>query len=306
MNLGKCCRRLLSPKISPLIHHHITSYPKLYSCRHVHTTHLHYHQTQEPETQEPETQEPETHFGYQSVPESEKEGKVREVFEKVADSYDLMNDTMSLGVHRVWKDHFVRSAAPAPHYKCLDVAGGTGDIAFKLHNYMRNINQDSEPVTVCDINPEMLRVGQSRAELAEIGNNFTWMEGNAEQLDLPDDSFDLYTIAFGIRNCTHVDRVLEEAYRVLKPGGRFMCLEFSEVPNPIIAQIYDRYSFDVIPVLGQVVAGDFESYQYLVESIRKFPNQEKFADMISSAGFSVVEYDNLTFGVTAVHSGYKI
>lgn len=248
----------------------------------------------------------ETHFGYQTIPESEKEGRVKEVFERVANTYDVMNDAMSLGVHRLWKDHFVKSAAPSPNFKCLDVAGGTGDIAFKLHNYMKNVNRDCEKIVVCDINAEMLRVGQERAEEAGNTEHFIWKEGNAEQLEFPDESFDLYTIAYGIRNCTHIDKVLQEAHRVLKPGGRFMCLEFSEVSNPLISQIYDRYSHDLIPVMGQVVAGDFESYQYLVESIRKFPNQETFAQMIAEAGFEVVDYENLTFGVSAIHSGYKL
>ncbi|XP_063680317.1 ubiquinone/menaquinone biosynthesis C-methyltransferase UbiE-like [Bolinopsis microptera] len=248
----------------------------------------------------------ETHFGYQTIPESEKESKVKEVFERVADTYDLMNDAMSLGVHRLWKDHFVTSAAPKPNYKCLDVAGGTGDIAFKLHNHMSNINRDCEKIVVCDINKEMLRVGQERAKESGAEDAYIWLEGNAELLELPDNTFDLYTIAYGIRNCTHIEKVLEEAYRVLKPGGRFMCLEFSEVNNPVLSQVYEKYSHDVIPVLGQVIAGDFESYQYLVESIRKFPNQETFAEMIAAAGFEIVEYENLTFGVTAIHSGYKL
>ena len=250
--------------------------------------------------------EKETHFGYQSIPESEKEEKVKEVFERVADTYDLMNDAMSLGVHRLWKDHFVKSAAPKPNFKCLDVAGGTGDIAFKLNKYMTNVNRDCEKIVVCDINKEMLRVGEERAAQMGVGESFIWVEGNAETLEFPDNTFDLYTIAYGIRNCTHIDKVLEEAYRVLKPGGRFMCLEFSEVNNPVISQVYDRYSHDVIPVMGQLIAGDFESYQYLVESIRKFPNQETFAEMIAAAGFEIVEYENLTFGVTAIHSGYKL
>ena len=297
MNLRKCCRKLFSSKLITVHHGQSCTTSIKLNCRYLQSSQPHIHDT------EPEK---ETHFGYQTVPESQKEDKVKEVFEKVADSYDVMNDAMSLGVHRLWKDNFVKRAAPQPHYACLDVAGGTGDIAFGLHTFMRNINPDTEHVTVCDINPEMLRVGQKRADVLGIASNFQWMEANAEQLDLPDNSFDLYTIAFGIRNCTHVDRVLAEAHRVLKPGGRFMCLEFSEVPNPIISRIYDRYSFDVIPVLGQLIAGDFESYQYLVESIRKFPNQETFANMIASAGFSVVEYDNLSFGVTAIHSGYKI
>lgn len=247
-----------------------------------------------------------THFGYTTVPEEEKEEKVREVFEKVADTYDVMNDAMSGGAHRAWKDALVRAAAPQPHYKCLDVAGGTGDIAFRLQTHMRNINTDCEMVTVCDINKEMLRVGQNRAVERGTSAGFTWVEGNAEQLEFADESFDLYTIAYGIRNCTHIDRVLTEAYRVLKPGGRFMCLEFSEVSNPVLSKVYDTYSMELIPVMGQLIAGDFESYKYLVESIRKFPNQETFAEMIADAGFSVVEYKNLTFGVTAVHSGYKL
>ena len=217
-----------------------------------------------------------------------------------------MNDAMSLGVHRLWKDHFVKEAAPQPTYKCLDVAGGTGDIAFRLLRHMRNINTETSDIVICDINSEMLKVGQNRAEQLGINQHFTWMEGNAEQLDLPDNTFDVYTIAYGIRNVTHIDRALSEAYRVLKPGGKFMCLEFSDVPNPVVSQIYDRYSFDVIPVLGQLIAGDFESYQYLVESIRKFPKQEAFADMIAQAGFSVVDYENLTFGVTAIHTGFKL
>ena len=254
----------------------------------------------------PSNSEKETHFGYQSIPESEKEEKVKEVFERVADTYDLMNDAMSLGVHRLWKDHFVKSAAPKPNFKCLDVAGGTGDIAFKLNKYMSNVNRDCEKIVVCDINKEMLRVGEERAAQMGVAENFVWVEGNAETLEFDDNTFDLYTIAYGIRNCTHIDKVLEEAYRVLKPGGRFMCLEFSEVNNPVISQVYDRYSHDVIPVMGQLIAGDFESYQYLVESIRKFPNQETFAEMIAAAGFEIVEYENLTFGVTAIHSGYKL
>eukprot|EP00116_Pleurobrachia_bachei_P007780 sb/3468042/ len=247
-----------------------------------------------------------THFGFQDVPEEEKEGKVREVFEKVADTYDVMNDAMSLGMHRLWKDCFVSRADPQPGFQCLDVAGGTGDIAFRIARHMSNISKDHGPVTICDINAEMLRVGRARAERNGTSDKFVWVEGNAETLNFPDSSFDLYTIAYGIRNCTHIDRVLTEAHRVLKPGGRFMCLEFSEVTQPVLASVYEKYSFDVIPVMGHLVAGDMESYQYLVESIRKFPKQEEFAEMIVKAGFSVVEYENLTFGVTSIHSGYKL
>ncbi|KAG0346705.1 2-hexaprenyl-6-methoxy-1,4-benzoquinone methyltransferase [Podila humilis] len=235
----------------------------------------------------------ETHFGFQNVPENMKEALVRQVFANVATKYDVMNDVMSGGVHRLWKDHFIRTLAPTPGTKLLDVAGGTAQ------------------VTVFDINPNMLEVGKERFTKTPYHNTsqVSFMEGNAENLEhIPDNSMDAYTIAFGIRNCTHVDRVLKEAYRVLKPGGRFMCLEFSKVENPVISKFYDVFSFDVIPAMGQIVANDRDSYQYLVESIRKFPAQKDFAKMIKEAGFTVMGqgYEDLTFGVAAVHSGFKL
>ncbi|CAL1534327.1 unnamed protein product [Lymnaea stagnalis] len=277
-----------------------------------------------------------THFGFQSVPEEEKEHKVYEVFENVASKYDLMNDAMSGGIHRIWKDMFLDRFAPAPGTKLLDVAGGTGDIAFRFLKYVgapthislqnesamreKESSEEENPaaiifsepdengshVTVCDINQAMLDVGRHKADEMGYTSGISWLRGNAEMLSLPDNTFDAYTIAFGIRNCTHVQKVLNEAYRVLKPGGRFLCLEFSEVKNPLLRSVYDNYSFQVIPVMGQVLAGDWKSYQYLVESIRQFPNQEDFAAMIKLAGFRMVSYENLTFGVAAIHSGFKI
>lgn len=248
-----------------------------------------------------------THFGFETVGIDEKEPKVKEVFEKVADSYDLMNDVMSVGVHRLWKDYFASKVNPKPHFKCLDVAGGTGDIAFRLFNRMSKVHESPEQVVICDINTEMLEVGKKRAaELYGKSEVFQWVEGNAECLPFDNDSFDVFTIAYGIRNVTHINKALSEAYRVLKPGGKFMCLEFSSVQNEIVSQVYNTYSFEVIPVLGQLVANDYESYKYLVESIKKFPDQEKFADMIRDAGFQEVGYENLTFGVTAIHTGFKL
>lgn len=257
-----------------------------------------------------------THFGFQTVDENEKTKKVHEVFETVAGKYDLMNDVMSFGIHRVWKDIFMARLAPMPDTSLLDMAGGTGDITFRYIKYLQNLR--SKPtegarssVTVCDINQAMLDVGKARAERLgytkeSSGVDIDWLCADAEQLPVADDTYTAYTIAFGIRNCTHIDKVLEEAYRVLKPGGRFMCLEFSQIPNEALQWAYDQYSFQVIPVLGQLVAGQWKPYQYLVESIRQFPNQEKFKMMIEDAGFRQVAYENLTFGTVAIHSGFKI
>lgn len=258
--------------------------------------------------------EKETHFGYQTISESEKTQKVYEVFENVANKYDKMNDAMSFFVHRVWKDIFIQRLAPTQGTKLLDVAGGTGDIAFRYIKYLRNLPPNKvEPLssvstaTVCDINKAMLNVGKERAKKLDFADSeITWLEADAESLPIESNSFTAYTIAFGIRNCTHVDKVLDEAYRVLKPGGRFMCLEFSHVNNEMLRWIYDQYSLQMIPVMGQVIAGDWKSYQYLVESIRKFPNQESFKEMIQAAGFSCVSYENLTFGVVSIHSGFKL
>lgn len=256
-----------------------------------------------------------THFGFETVNEDEKTKKVYEVFETVADKYDTMNDMMSFGIHRIWKDIFMMRFAPTPGTKLLDMAGGTGDITFRYINYLRNrknaMAEKHSSVTVCDINQNMLNVGKNRAEklgyLKDSPVEMDWLCADAEQLTMiPDDSYNAYTIAFGIRNCTHINKVLEEAYRVLQPGGRFMCLEFSQLPNPTMQWLYDQYSFQLIPVMGQLVAGQWKPYQYLVESIRQFPNQEKFKSMIEEAGFRQVTYENLTFGVCAIHSGFKI
>lgn len=277
-----------------------------------------------------------THFGYEEVLVNEKEGRVREVFDSVADSYDVMNDLMSSGLHRYWKDYLlqisaVESMAKAtrqivhadrtddePLLHILDVAGGTGDVAFRFvqaaNCVERSKSSGKDPIriTVCDINAEMLQVGERRAR-AKFGDAILdntealrFQQGNAQDLcDFEDDSFDLYTIAFGLRNVTDVDKALSEAYRVLKPGGRFMCLEFSHVPDPILRQIYDAYSFNVIPAMGEIIANDRHSYQYLVESIRMFSNQDELVIRIQQAGFQHVKYTNLTGGIVSIHEGWK-
>ena len=241
-----------------------------------------------------------THFGFKSVPEEEKSSLVRGVFDSVASRYDLMNDLMSAGLHRLWKNDMVGWLAPRDGMHILDVAGGTGDIAFRM------LARAKCHVTVCDINQHMLEEGRNRAIDHNILTGIDWVCGNAEALPLPDNHVDAYTIAFGIRNVTHIDTALKEAFRVLKPGGRFMCLEFSHIPNDLLQKLYDAYSFNVIPRIGHVVTGDADSYQYLVESIRQFPKQDVFADMIRAAGFGNVQYRNLTRGVVAIHSGRKL
>lgn len=251
-----------------------------------------------------------THFGFKSVGEDVKKEKVLGVFHSVADTYDLMNDAMSAGVHRVWKDYFITLLDPGPRTNLLDVAGGTGDIAFrfldKVGKEAASPEEEGASVVVCDINNSMLQVGESRAQGLGHHSGISWVEGDAQSLPFPDCTFDCYTIAFGIRNVVRVEEALSEAYRVLKPGGRFMCLEFSKVTTPGLDSLYDFYSFQVIPPMGKVLAGDWDSYQYLVESIRQFPDQETFADMIRTAGFRFVDYENLTFGVAAIHSGFKL
>ncbi|KAI8909037.1 UbiE/COQ5 methyltransferase [Gorgonomyces haynaldii] len=252
-----------------------------------------------------------THFGFKTIPKDNKEAMVAGVFHGVADKYDLMNDFMSAGIHRVWKDEFVSRLDAGPQTRLLDVAGGTGDIAFRfLKNLKRQHGYYNGHVTVLDINSSMLKVGQDRADqLGLSGPHLDFVEGNAEILEgIPDESMDAYTIAFGIRNVTNIDKALQQAYRVIKPGGRFLCLEFSHVENPLLKNAYDLYSFNVIPKLGGVVANDEASYQYLVESIRQFPKQEQFAQMIRDAGFKTFGkgYTNLTFGVSAIHSGFKL
>jgi len=246
-----------------------------------------------------------TSFGFRDVPETERQGLVNQVFADVAERYDLMNDLMSGGLHRLWKDDFVvwlnppRGATP---FRLLDVAGGTGDVALRV---ARAAGEGTTAV-ICDISPEMLDVGRRKVETAGLAHRITCVAGNAEALPFPDKSFDAYTIAFGIRNVTHIDRALAEAFRVLKPGGRFLCLEFSEVQVPILDRIYDFHSFEVIPRLGQLAAGSADPYRYLVESIRKFPRQEPFAGMIRAAGFARATYRNLTGGIAAMHSGWRI
>ena len=243
-------------------------------------------------------------FGFRDVAEDEKEGLVREVFSSVAKRYDLMNDLMSGGVHRLWKDTFVEWLNPQPGWHVLDVAGGTGDIAFRIADAARARGGEAA-ITVCDINADMLGEGVRRAD--EKGETaIEWICGDAENLPVPDASQDAYTIAFGIRNVTHIDKALAEARRVLKPGGRFLCLEFSRVDAPGLDALYERYSFSVLPRLGEMVAQDGEAYRYLAESIRRFPPQGAFAKMIETAGLSRVKVRNFMGGIAAMHSAWKI
>ncbi len=242
-----------------------------------------------------------THFGNQTVPEADKAGMVQDVFTRVASKYDIMNDLMSGGVHRLWKDAMMDWLCPRPGQRLLDVAGGTGDVAFRFLK-----RAAGSQAVVLDMTEGMLVAGRKRAEAESLGRRLDWVVGDAMALPFPDRSFDVYTISFGIRNVTRIGDALREAYRVLRPGGRLMVLEFSWIPNEALQKAYDLYSFNVIPVMGQIVAGDRASYQYLVESIRKFPDQEAFAAMIRAAGFGLVSYRNLTLGVAALHSGWKI
>lgn len=242
-----------------------------------------------------------THFGEREVAEDEKAGLVHGVFTSVASRYDLMNDLMSAGIHRLWKDAMMDWLAPRPGQRLLDVAGGTGDIAFR---FLRRA--PGATAVVCDLTESMLNEGAARAEAQKQKDNIDWVVGDAMALPFEDASFDVYTISFGIRNVTRPADALAEAYRVLRPGGRLMVLEFSQLPNPGLQKAYDLYSYNVIPALGQAVTGDRESYQYLVESIRKFPDQDAFARMIEDAGFDQVRYRNLTQGVACLHSGWKL
>jgi demethylmenaquinone methyltransferase/2-methoxy-6-polyprenyl-1,4-benzoquinol methylase len=246
----------------------------------------------------------ETSYGFKSVGQGDKQGMVNEVFHRVAGRYDLMNDLMSAGLHRLWKDALVAWLNPPkrPGWRVLDVAGGTGDISFRIVE----ASHRQAHATVLDINGSMLAVGKERAEKRGLSANTDFVEANAEELPFADETFDAYTIAFGIRNVPRIDVALSEAYRVLKPGGRFLCLEFSEVDMPLLDKIYENWSFNAIPRIGQMVTGDGEPYSYLVESIRKFPNQSNFAAMITRAGFDRVSYRNYSGGIAALHSGWKL
>ncbi len=246
-----------------------------------------------------------THFGFRDVPLEEKQTLVNDVFHSVARRYDLMNDLMSAGLHRAWKDIMVTTLNPPKNdrpYALLDVAGGTGDIAFRA----AQASGAGFRATVCDINADMLAVGRDRAAKRHLDDRVAFVEGNAEALAFPDHSFDGYTIAFGIRNVPRIDLALTEAFRVLRPGGRLLCLEFSSVDVPGLDRLYDLFSFRVIPELGRAVTGDAESYRYLVESIRQFPKPAAFADMIRTAGFSRVNWQTLSGGIVALHSGWRL
>jgi len=257
-----------------------------------------------------------TSFGFQDVPVDDKSTMVRGVFNSVADQYDVMNDFMSAGIHRLWKEEFVAMLNPQllthPGVKFLDVAGGTGDISFRFVEACLAAGSGKVPdVVVTDINEAMLNVGKRRAlERGYISgddnDNMKFVVSDAEELPFESNSFDVYTIAFGLRNVTRPERALAEAYRVLKPGGHFSVLEFSHLTNPVLQQIYDTYSFNVVPALGEIVVGDRSSYQYLVESIRKFPDQETLLAMMQEAGFKEARYTNFTTGVVAAHSGFKL
>jgi demethylmenaquinone methyltransferase / 2-methoxy-6-polyprenyl-1,4-benzoquinol methylase len=237
-------------------------------------------------------------YGFQEVDRAEKTRRVRAVFERVASRYDVMNDVMSGGMHRLWKNHFVGKLNPRPGETILDLAGGTGDIAFRMAKH-------GAAVMVTDINPDMLAAGQKRSE-AKSPSGLSWQVENAENLSFADQTFNAVTIAFGIRNVTDKPAALKEALRVLKFGGRFFCLEFSHQVWPLASDIYDTYSMKVVPKLGKLIARDEEAYQYLVESIRKFPDAPAFAQLITKAGFSNVKFERILGGVVAIHSGWKI
>lgn len=242
-----------------------------------------------------------THFGFDEIPESEKAGRVRGIFGSVAGKYDVMNDAMSLGIHRIWKDAMMDWLAPRAGQRLLDVAGGTGDIAFR---FLDRAGQGH--ATVLDITEPMLIEGRRRAEAEALALSLDWVVGDAMALPFADNSFDVYTISFGIRNVTRPQEALAEAFRVLRPGGRLMVLEFSQIPNEMLQSVYDLYSFHIIPRLGQAIAGDRDSYQYLVESIRRFPDQEAFLEMVRAAGFGNARYRNLSLGIACLHSGWKL
>jgi len=241
-------------------------------------------------------------FGYEEVSPEEKQARVGAVFSSVAKKYDIMNDAMSVGMHRLWKDKFVRRVKPRAGESILDMAGGTGDIAFRMADVM---GEDGTGITVSDINQDMLDVGIERA-IKRGFDGLVWSRQNAEELSFPDRFFDAYTIAFGIRNVTRIDAALAEAHRVLRFGGRFFCLEFSTTEWPGFAEVYDAYSHKLVPHIGQMIAGDADSYRYLIESIRRFPPMPQFAQMIADAGFRQVKVEPILGGLVAIHSGWKV
>ncbi len=242
-----------------------------------------------------------THFGFETVPEAEKAGRVQGVFGSVASKYDVMNDVMSMGIHRIWKDAMMDWLAPRKGQRLLDVAGGTGDISFR---FLARAGEAHS--TVLDLTEPMLIEGRKRAEAGHLADSLDWVVGDAMALPFEDNTFDVYTISFGIRNVTRPQEALNEAFRVLKPGGRLMVLEFSQLPSAAMQKAYDAYSFNVIPRMGKLIANDADSYQYLVESIRNFPDQETFLQMVKTAGFENASYRNLSLGIAALHSGWKI
>jgi demethylmenaquinone methyltransferase/2-methoxy-6-polyprenyl-1,4-benzoquinol methylase len=246
-----------------------------------------------------------THFGFREVAEDEKATLVRDVFDSVASRYDLMNDLMSGGVHRLWKADLVGEIAPRPGEKLLDVAGGTGDIAFRFVDAAGGAESGATAI-LCDINYEMLHVGRDRAIDTAHLNGFSWVTGDAEKLPVKSASVDVYTIAFGLRNVTRIDAALAEARRVLKPGGRFFCLEFSRVVVPVLDKLYDLYSFNVLPAIGAAVAGDRAAYQYLAESIRRFPPQQELVQRMERAGLERARFRNLSGGIAAIHAAWRI
>ena len=243
-------------------------------------------------------------FGDRPVNPDEKTGLVTQVFDRVADNYDIMNDAMSLGIHRLWKRKFVARIKPRPHHDILDMAGGTGDIARLMIDYMNNHHGKSASVTVCDINRSMLAAGRDKLTNAGYLSNTNWMVASAESVPLPDNSLDVYTIAFGLRNVTQIDDALREAVRVLRAGGQFYCLEFSNVKLGPLNPIYHAYSRHIIPRLGDMIANDRESYEYLIESIEKFPDQMGLKNRMIKAGFDEVGYKNLSAGIAAIHEGF--
>jgi demethylmenaquinone methyltransferase / 2-methoxy-6-polyprenyl-1,4-benzoquinol methylase len=248
-----------------------------------------------------------TDFGFKKVNKNEKQSLVESIFSNVASKYDLMNDLMSGGAHRLWKNQMLNQIDfdKNKNYKIIDVAGGTGDIAFRIAK-KANQNNIKAKINIVDINQEMLDEGKKKAINLNLFNQVNFNRCNGESLDYNENNFDYYTIAFGIRNFTNIDTGLKEAYRVLNKGGKFICLEFSKVNNEILSKVYDTYSFNIIPRVGGLVLNDKDSYQYLVESIRKFPNQEKFKEMIDAAGFKNCSYKSLSFGAVAIHVGYKL